>query len=184
MRRRRHGSPQRRGDPPTLRGAVDPPPSSAQRERASHDLRVPPPGESSPGEHSLRSVPPTPCSSPGTRPPAPRRHSERHAVQIHVPREARAVGRPRREPSQSDGGGAKSAICSRIVRISSRSSTSAVNRRTSSTIDERTRRRAAASRSAVRTASESLRPPARMTSSAADELSSRRTWRARDTIRV
>jgi hypothetical protein len=80
---------------------------------------------------------------------------------------------------QSGSGGARSAICSRISRISSRSSESATRRRTSSAIDDRTRRRAAASRNAVRTASESLRPLERTTSSAAAALSSRRTWRER-----
>ncbi len=71
-------------------------------------------------------------------------------------------------------GGARSAICSRIKRISSRSAWSAARRRTSSRIADLTRRRAAASRRAVRTASESVRPSARTTSSAAAALSSRR----------
>jgi hypothetical protein len=75
----------------------------------------------------------------------------------------------------SGSGGARSAICSRISRISSRSSESAARRRTSSAIEDRTRRRAAASRNAVRTASESLKPLERTTSSAAAALSSRRT---------
>jgi hypothetical protein len=72
-------------------------------------------------------------------------------------------------------GGARSAICSRIKRISSRSASSAARRRTSSRIADLTRRRAAASRRAVRTASESVKPSARTTSSAAAALSSRRT---------
>jgi hypothetical protein len=50
---------------------------------------------------------------------------------------------------------------------------------TSAAIDERVRRRAAASRSAARTASESLNPSLRMTSSAAAALSSKRTCRDR-----
>ena len=65
--------------------------------------------------------------------------------------------------------GTSSAICSRMMRISSRSLSSAATRWTSSRIAERTRRRAAASRSAVRTASESVSPSARTTSSAATE---------------
>ncbi len=60
---------------------------------------------------------------------------------------------------QSRGDGASSASCSRMIRISSRSSASAAMAETSSRIDDRTLRRAAASRSAVRTASESLIPP-------------------------
>lgn len=89
--------------------------------------------------------------------------------------------RPRRGPSQSDGGGASSAIFSRMTRISSRSSSSAANRSTSSRMVERSRRRAAASRKAVRTASESVMPPARTTSRAAEDASSRRTCSERTT---
>lgn len=80
---------------------------------------------------------------------------------------------------QPVGGGASSAICSWMTRISSRSSSSATSRRTSARIADLTRRRAAASRRAVRTASESVRPSARTTSSAAEAASSSRTWRER-----
>ena len=56
-------------------------------------------------------------------------------------RAARAGGRPRRGPSQSESGGASSASCSRMARISSRSRSSAARRRTSSRIAERARGR-------------------------------------------
>jgi len=86
--------------------------------------------------------------------------------------------------AQGVGGGASSAICSRIRRISSRSLLSAASRSTSSRRADRTRRRAAASRSAVRTASESLSPEARTTSSAAAEASSSRTCSDRGICRT
>jgi len=71
--------------------------------------------------------------------------------------------------------GANSAICSRIARISARSTSSAASRCTSAAIEERARRRAAVSRRAIRTASESLSPSPRMTLRAEAELSSKRT---------
>jgi hypothetical protein len=67
------------------------------------------------------------------------------------------------------GSGASFAIWSRTIRISSRSPSSAASFRTSAAIEERARRLAAASRSAVRTASESLSPSLRITPSAATE---------------
>ncbi len=68
-----------------------------------------------------------------------------------------------------------------MSRISSRSWVSAARRCTSSRTAERVRRRAAASRSAVRTASESDKLPARTISSASAEASSRRTCSDRAT---
>jgi hypothetical protein len=75
------------------------------------------------------------------------------------------VGFPQRNSRTRDTR-AISARCFRIRLISSRSRWSAARRRTSSRIAERTRRRPAASRSAVRTASESVRPSPRMILSA------------------
>jgi len=69
----------------------------------------------------------------------------------------------------------KSEISSRMRRISSRSASSAATRRTSSRIADRARLRAAASRRAVRTASESVKPPARRRPAPARRRA--RSWR-------
>jgi hypothetical protein len=116
----------------------------------------------------------------GTRRPA-RSPRTGHPVARGLERLAgRVNGTPRHGPPHSPAGrGASSDICRRMIRISSRSPSSAAMRRTSSRSAERTRRRAAASRRAVRTASESLSPLARTMSRAASEASSRRTCRDR-----
>ena len=120
-----------------------------------------------------------PCSGPGARPPERPLHNVHLAAPCRVLLAEQGGEIPRRAPPQSDGSGASSAICSRTAVISARSPSSAASRLTSAATDERARRLAAVSRSAVRTASESLSPSLRMTLSAATEVSSKRTCRER-----
>lgn len=179
--RRRSGALWRRGAQLRDRAAEGPPRWSAQRERVS----PPPPARSQDGslrEGRLRtSAIRGRCSGRGTRLLARPRQSVRPAAHDRGRHVGAATGRPRRVPRHSGERGASSASCSRTTRISSRSCGSAASLCTSARIEERARRRAAASRRAVRTASESVSPSARTTSRAAAEASSSRTWSERAT---
>ena len=100
----------------------------------------------------------------------------RTALLMPPRREAPAAGRPRRGPSLRRRGSELRHLLPNQPHLLA---ILGIGRKTTNLLSDRTRRRAAASRNAIRTAAESLRPLERTTSSAAAELPSRRTWRER-----
>ena len=173
--RRRLAAHPHRGARPNAPNALGRPPSSARQERAFAFRQARRPAEKWPAARSSRSARRAPCSNQRTRPLGRSLRIERHAALDLALCAEQAGERPRRAPRQSTVSGASSAICTRTARISARSRSSRASRSTSATIAARARRRVAASRKAVRTASESLSPPLLRTLRAAAELSSSRT---------
>ncbi len=114
------------------------------RVRASHVRPAQSSAGSSRGAHLRTLARRASCSGRETHRPARRPRSGRRAARGLAHLEATAGERARRGPPQSGGRGARSASCSRTIRISSRSPSSAARRRTSARSAERTRLRAAA----------------------------------------